>query len=273
MHGGGPGFEPPRLHPGPAPPCRGHLDNQPRGAAEAPRPRRRPAPEGAARPRAHRTTLFSRNEGTRDPRTRARRAPAWSGGAARAGRPLRAGERRGRACGPGPGGPAGGGREEGRTVDALASAADEGRGHAAKRPGEALAAWDPGVSEWGNPPGARPGTAPAGARGAPGELKHLSTPRRREDSPSSGERTGRSPNRRGGTGCRRCRGGVGRATGAPRQGGRPGSPRRSRRLLERAAGAGESPVGDASGGGVPSLREYRRTRGIRREAGPTTAQG
>ena len=27
-------------------------------------------------------------------------------------------------------------REDGRTVDALASAADEGRGHAAKRPGE-----------------------------------------------------------------------------------------------------------------------------------------
>jgi len=38
-------------------------------------------------------------------------------------------------------------------VDALASAADEGRGHAAKRPGEALAASDPGISEWGNPPG------------------------------------------------------------------------------------------------------------------------
>jgi hypothetical protein len=32
---------------------------------------------------------------------------------------------------------------------------------------------------------------------APGELKHLSTPRRRKDSPSSGERTGRSPNRAG----------------------------------------------------------------------------
>jgi hypothetical protein len=43
-------------------------------------------------------------------------------------------------------------------VDALALAADEGRGHAAKCPGEALAAWDPGISEWGNPPGARPGT-------------------------------------------------------------------------------------------------------------------
>ena len=43
-------------------------------------------------------------------------------------------------------------------VDALALAAEEGRGHAAKCPGEALAASDPGVSEWGNPPGARPGT-------------------------------------------------------------------------------------------------------------------
>ena len=47
---------------------------------------------------------------------------------------------------------------EGRMVDALALAADEGRGHAAKCPGEALAACDPGMSEWGNPPGARPGT-------------------------------------------------------------------------------------------------------------------
>ena len=47
---------------------------------------------------------------------------------------------------------------EGRMVDALALAAEEGRGHAAKCPGEALAASDPGISEWGNPPGARPGT-------------------------------------------------------------------------------------------------------------------
>ena len=52
-------------------------------------------------------------------------------------------------------------------VDALALAADEGRGHAAKCPGEALAACDPGMSEWGNPPGARPGTwhTPGGHRG------------------------------------------------------------------------------------------------------------
>jgi hypothetical protein len=47
---------------------------------------------------------------------------------------------------------------DGRMVDALALAAEEGRGHAAKCPGEALAAGDPGMSEWGNPPGARPGT-------------------------------------------------------------------------------------------------------------------
>ena len=48
-------------------------------------------------------------------------------------------------------------REDGRTVDALAPAAEEGRGHAAKRLGEALAAGDPTVSEWGNPPGVIPG--------------------------------------------------------------------------------------------------------------------
>ena len=41
-------------------------------------------------------------------------------------------------------------------VDALALAAEEGRGHAAKCLGEALAACDPGESEWGNPVGARP---------------------------------------------------------------------------------------------------------------------
>ena len=48
-------------------------------------------------------------------------------------------------------------REDGRTVDALVPAADEGRGHAAKCSGEALAAGEPEVSEWGNPPGVIPG--------------------------------------------------------------------------------------------------------------------
>jgi hypothetical protein len=50
----------------------------------------------------------------------------------------------------------------------LALAADEGRGHAAKCSGEALAASDPGVSEWGNPPGALPGTAARAAGGTAG---------------------------------------------------------------------------------------------------------
>src|SRR5689334_7883192 len=59
-------------------------------------------------------------------------------------------------------------REEERMVDALASAADEGRGHAAKCPGEALAACDPGISEWGNPPGAWPGAACMQAAGTAG---------------------------------------------------------------------------------------------------------
>src|SRR3954447_15530989 len=94
--------------------------------------------------------------------------------------------------------------DDGRTVDALAPSAAEGSGHAAKRVGEALAASDPTISEWGNPPGFDPGHL-AYAGGARGELKHLSTCRNREDSLSSGERTGRSPNRGGVRAGRRCR--------------------------------------------------------------------
>ena len=91
-------------------------------------------------------------------------------------------------------------RNDGHTVDALALAAEEGRGHATKCPGEALAAGDPGISEWGNPAGVIP-RHPALTGRAPGELKHLSTPRKREDSRSSGERTGRSPNHGGVRAC------------------------------------------------------------------------
>jgi hypothetical protein len=116
-----------------------------------------------------------------------------------------------------PGGSVAGYPHDGRMVDALALAAEEGRGHAAKCPGEALAAGDPGMSEWGNPPGARPGTWSAISKRAPGELKHLSTPRNREDSLSSGERTGRSPNPCGGIACRRCQEGVGRVGWRGRQ--------------------------------------------------------
>jgi hypothetical protein len=114
----------------------------------------------------------------------------------RRGRPRR-GARRRAAAGAGRG-DAGRIRDDGRTVDALAPAAEEGRGHAAKGSGEALAAGDPEVSEWGNPPGAIPGHRCV-QRGARGELKHLTTRRNRQDSPSSGERTGRSPNRAGAT--------------------------------------------------------------------------
>ena len=123
--------------------------------------------------------------------------------------------------------------QDGRMVDALALAAEEGRGHAAKCPGEALAAGDPGMSEWGNPPGARPGTSGAIPERAPGELKHLSTPRNREDSLSSGERTGRSPNPAGAIACRRCQEGVGRVGWRGRQ-----PPRRTSILEPKTAGTG-----------------------------------
>jgi len=50
-----------------------------------------------------------------------------------------------------------------------------------------------GEPAWGNAQALL--TEHIGKWGAPGELKHLSTPRKREDSLSSGERKGRSPNR------------------------------------------------------------------------------
>ena len=42
---------------------------------------------------------------------------------------------------------------KGRTVDALASNAEEGRGTLRKAPGSCVQAQYPGMSEWGNPPG------------------------------------------------------------------------------------------------------------------------
>jgi hypothetical protein len=59
-------------------------------------------------------------------------------------------------------------RNDGHTVDALALVAEEGRGHATKCPGEALAAGEPGISEWGNPAGViprHPEAVPEGNRG------------------------------------------------------------------------------------------------------------
>ena len=89
---------------------------------------------------------------------------------------------------------------------------------------------------------------------APGELKHLSTLRKREDSLSSGERTGRSPNRCGGTACRRCQIGVVRDGWRGRQSLRVDR-LLSRRPLERVTGAGESPVGNGRSIDVIHLRE------------------
>jgi hypothetical protein len=95
--------------------------------------------------------------------------------------------------------------------------------------------WQPVIQ--GSPNGAtRPahGRAPRSNPGrGPGELKHLSTPRKREDSLSSGERTGRSPNSVGGTACRRCLRGVGRASGRGRQ-----SPRLASMTQPKTAGTG-----------------------------------
>ncbi len=60
-------------------------------------------------------------------------------------------------------------------------------------------------------PGGRTAHHPGQPGREPREVKHLSTARRREDSPSSGERTGRSPNLHGVRADWRCRVRVGRA--------------------------------------------------------------
>ena len=61
-------------------------------------------------------------------------------------------------------------------------------------------------------PGGRTAHHPAKAGREPREVKHLSTARRRDDSLSSGERTGRSPNLCGVRADWRCRMRVGRAS-------------------------------------------------------------
>ena len=62
-------------------------------------------------------------------------------------------------------------------VDALALKAEEGRGDRRNVPGELHASVEPGESEWGNPSGvmARDRPLERVARGAVGELKHLSS--------------------------------------------------------------------------------------------------
>jgi hypothetical protein len=92
--------------------------------------------------------------------------------------------------------------EKGRMVDALATRADEGRGNAAKSHGEPLAGRSVDI-RMGQPP-SRDGEGPTLCGGQVGELKHLSTPKKRDNSRSSGERTGRSPNLTHVIPCRGC---------------------------------------------------------------------
>src|SRR3972149_3408390 len=103
----------------------------------------------------------------------------------------------------------------------------------------------------------------------PGELKHLSTPRKRDYSLSSGERTGNSPNPRGRerhTG--QCPAGVVRHRRAtPCYGREVTKPCSSRRTLERAAKESDSLVGERARAFLACVLEYHGTRGIPWEAG------
>ncbi len=78
-------------------------------------------------------------------------------------------------------------------MDALVVKAEEGRDTTAIVAGKASKAYDPAVSEWGNPALCKQSDSDVTSEGEPGELKHLST-RRKRYSLSSGERKGKSPN-------------------------------------------------------------------------------
>ncbi len=71
--------------------------------------------------------------------------------------------------------------EEAHTVDALAVRGDERRGSLRKASGSRQTDFDPEMSEWGNPAIIRwlPYTEYIGVWSEPGELKHLSTLRKR----------------------------------------------------------------------------------------------
>ena len=69
-----------------------------------------------------------------------------------------------------------GSREQEHQADALAPEAEEGRAKLRKATGRRLKAREPWISEWGNPAIVMDGH-PQGRE--PGELKHLSTRRKR----------------------------------------------------------------------------------------------
>ena len=77
-------------------------------------------------------------------------------------------------------------------VNAWVSNADEGRGTLRKAPMRCVQPQELEMSEWGNPTGFKPRYPVMGRE--PGELKHLSSRRKREHSASSGERKRSSPN-------------------------------------------------------------------------------
>ena len=82
--------------------------------------------------------------------------------------------------------------ERRRTGDAWASRAEEGRGTLRKAPGSRVRAESRRCPN-GETRAVKSGTSRK--RREPGEVKHLSTLRKRNDSASSGERKRRSPNR------------------------------------------------------------------------------
>ncbi len=90
--------------------------------------------------------------------------------------------------------------DSGHEVDALGHAGEEGRNRPRKSTVSCQMSVDPCVSEWGNPVGVKsydPKLSEVGLGGTRRELKHLSTSRKRNqarDSPSSGERNGKSLN-------------------------------------------------------------------------------
>ena len=83
-------------------------------------------------------------------------------------------------------------------------------------PGEPHTGLDPGVPEWGNPAGE--GLLPTlwEATGGTETSKYPEERKSRRDPPSSGERTGASPNRGARKACGRCRPGVEDAASGPR---------------------------------------------------------
>ena len=80
---------------------------------------------------------------------------------------------------PSPGLGVGGSSDQAHAVNALATTGDERRDSLRKAPGSGQIHLDPEISEWGNPPARVSQTESIGLGSEPGELKHLSTRRKR----------------------------------------------------------------------------------------------